>query len=109
MKRMNWDKLIPFLKSGGKIITTAESPHDERLDIYAFSLIDCSLEASAIGSFEETKQMFDLVSNNNLKVGVEKSPINPENFASAFKKMDDDETRFRAVMTDFDKYFLKTN
>ncbi|GMM33552.1 hypothetical protein DASC09_008770 [Saccharomycopsis crataegensis] len=103
---INWDKFISLMKFGGKIITIAEPPSNEALNIRPFSLIGCSFEASAIGSFEETKTMLDIVSKEqDLKVLVEKSPLSSENLANAFRKMDLGDTRFKIVMTDFDKFF----
>lgn len=105
LKNINWNKLIKFVKRGGKITTTAEPPSDEKIILDPFALIGVSLEVGLIASKKETDLMFQIVSDNNLKFFVEELPICAENLTLAFKKMDKSEAKFGIVLTQYDEYF----
>lgn len=99
-------KIIRVMKRGGKIVSVAEPPAAESLSLRPYGLLGVSFECSAVGTFEELEELLDLVSRDKIKFWIETMPINQENIARAFNKMEKGDSRYRISLIDYDKQFV---
>lgn len=99
--------LMFMLKPFGEFRFITAPPLDEKLVLEPFNLLmgNLSVHGSGIGSPQDIEYMLDLAEKKQIKPWVEEIDISEENVATAWKRMNSGDVRFRFVLTGYDKYF----
>ena len=101
------NRIIKLIRPRGKLIFITGPPADEKLvlDPLTFLLSGVSIEGSIIGAPNEIEHMLEFVAEHKIKPWIETIDISEENVATAWKRMEDGDVKFRFVLTGYDKYF----
>ncbi|CAB4253478.1 similar to Saccharomyces cerevisiae YMR318C ADH6 NADPH-dependent medium chain alcohol dehydrogenase with broad substrate specificity [Maudiozyma barnettii] len=105
LKDVNFEKLPKIMQVGGRIVSISVPEQSEKIVLNPFGLMGVSISNSHLGSIEEIKQLLKLVSEKNLRIWIEKYPINEANVNEVFERMEKGDVRYRYVFTDYDKEF----
>ena len=105
----SFKQLLNLIKPHGRMIYITAPPNDETLEIDPGTLLSSavSIGGSHIGSPKDIEYMLDFAAKHKIKPYIETIDISEENVATAWKRMDDGDVRFRFVLTGYDKYFKK--
>ncbi|GMM57362.1 hypothetical protein DAKH74_039780 [Maudiozyma humilis] len=105
LKDVDFEHLPHIMQVGGRIVSISVPEQSEQIVLKPFGLLGVSIENSHLGSIEEIKQLLKLVSEKNLRIWIEKYPINEANIHTIFERMLKGDVRYRFVLTDYEKEF----
>ena len=105
LKDVDFDSLPRIMQVGGRLGSFSVPEQSEKIVLKPFGLLGVSIANSHLGSIEEIKQLLKLVSEKNLRIWIEKYPINEANVNEVFERMEKGDVRYRYVFTDYDKEF----
>lgn len=100
--------LIQLLRPNGNLqLITGPDLNDGDLKLNVFDLVGNNVKIGGVasGSLSQIKYMLKLASENNIKPMIETVKFNQENIESAWTRLDNNDVKFRFVLTDYDEYF----
>lgn len=101
-------KLLKMLRPNGKLqIITGPTAGSTDLNLNLFELIgnNANIGGIASGSPNEIKYMLELASKHNIVPLIETIDINEDNIKTAWNRLDNNDVKFRFVLTGYDKFF----
>lgn len=101
-------ELVQMLRPNGKLqLITGPDLNDKTLDLNVFQLIanNANIGAVSSGSPDQIRYMLELASEHNINPLIETLDINENNVKTAWERIDNNDVKFRFVLTNFDNFF----
>ncbi|OBA23504.1 GroES-like protein [Metschnikowia bicuspidata var. bicuspidata NRRL YB-4993] len=101
------EKYLQTLAVGGTLHSAGLPPSDETFSVHpmSFLLNFSSLSSSHLGSKKEALDMLKLSADKGIKPLIQEIPITAKGAGEALTKCDNNDVRYRFVLTDFEKAF----
>ena len=103
------DKILSMLRARGKFVFITAPPATEKLELTPFQLLanNTSIQGSLLGTPEEIQYMLNFAAEHKIEPWVETIDMSEENLATAWKRAEEGDVRFRFTMVNYDKCFKR--
>lgn len=102
------NEFLGLVKVRGTLHSICGPPLGEMLavDTFKFLLSGINISSSIVGSHENIRKMLQLIADKKIKPWIEKIPMSEKGVSEAFQRIENNQVKYRSVLTDYDKAFM---